>query len=145
MHRDSTTRTLEIAWRIASQAHAGQLDKGGRPYIEHPLAVAGLVSSEDEKAVALLHDVVEDSAYSLDDLLDAGIPSHIVDAVDSITKRDGESYDGYLVRVTANTLACTVKLADMTHNSDISRIPHPTQNDYDRVERYKRSIALLKQ
>jgi len=130
-----------MAFGLASKAHEGQVDKGGNPYIEHPLAVERLVSKPKEGVVALLHDVVEDTDVTLEDLAPFG--RQVVKAVDAITQRAGESRDGYLTRVEANPIARIVKIADLTHNSDLSRIPHPTQRDFNRVKKYQEEIALL--
>lgn len=134
-----------LACSIAEQAHKGQFDKGGHPYIEHPLYVSTLVNSADEKIVALLHDVVEDSFVTLLYLEKQLFSDDIIYAIDCLTKRKGEKYDDYLKRVCQSKLAVTVKIADMTHNSDISRIPNPTQKDFDRVKKYKEKIEWLKE
>lgn len=107
---------LEKAEQIARAAHAGQYRYGGEPYINHPLAVAAKVESEDAKAVALLHDVLEDTTIRASDLYNAGIPVHIVEAVLVLTKDDCEPYGAYLNRIKVNYLARVVKLADMEHN-----------------------------
>ena len=134
---------LDLALKIATEAHKGQKDKGGRDYINHPLTVASLCDTEEEKIVALLHDVVEDTDVTLQNLKDYGFSSEILDAVNCITKKPGVSYDDYLLKVKNNELARKVKIADMTHNSDISRIPNPTDKDYARVEKYKEKIQYL--
>jgi (p)ppGpp synthase/HD superfamily hydrolase len=131
------------AFELARKAHEGQLDKGGRPYIEHPLTVERLVSTPIERIVALLHDVVEDTDVTIDDLEPFG--KEVVAAVDAITKRSGEKLEDYLSRVKANAVARAVKIADLTHNSDLSRIPNPTQRDLDRAARYRCEIASLQQ
>jgi hypothetical protein len=132
----------DIAFELARKAHEGQYDKGGKPYIEHPLAVEKLLVSPRQRIVALLHDVVEDTDTTLEDLRPFG--KEIVAAVDAITKRDNEPLKNYLTRVKANPIARAVKIADLTHNSDLSRIPNPTQEDYDRAERYRKEIGVLK-
>jgi hypothetical protein len=132
----------DIAFELARKAHEGQYDKGGRPYIEHPLAVEKMLVSPRQRIVALLHDVVEDTDTTLEDLKPFG--KEIVAAVDAITKRDSESLKDYLTRIKANPIARAVKIADLTHNSDLSRIPNPTQEDCDRAVRYKEEIAVLR-
>lgn len=132
-----------LAYQIACAAHAGQVDKGGAPYIEHPTAVANMLTTEDEKIVAYLHDVVEDTPITLADLKAKGFSEVVLAAVDSMTKRAGEAYDTYLARLCANPLAVKVKIADMTHNSDITRIQKPTQKDFARIEKYKKTLELL--
>lgn len=136
---------VKLAKIVAYLAHSGQVDKGGHPYIEHPLAVADLVSSPVAKVVALLHDVVEDTTISLDDLRAVGFSDEIIRAVDCITRREGESRPDYLSRVASNPISTAVKIADLTHNSDLTRISNRplTSKDYARVERYKRERKLL--
>ena len=138
-------RYIKLAEAIATSAHKGQLDKGGHPYIEHPRAVSKLVSSDDEKVVAWLHDVIEDTDITLEDLKLFGFSSSILEAVDAITRRPGEERSDYLMRVADNRLATAVKIADLTHNSDLSRIKcRPlTDKDYNRTARYKTEIKLL--
>jgi len=135
---------IRLAYSIAKTAHAGQKDKGGQDYFSHPLYVSSLVNTENEKIVALLHDVVEDTNITLDYLRDQGFSDDIIKAVDAITKRNSESYKDYLNRLCKNKLAVKVKIADMTHNSDIKRIPNPQQEDFDRVQKYKEKIEYLK-
>lgn len=134
-----------LAQVIATGVHYGQVDKGGHPYIEHPKAVASFVKTEDEKTVAWLHDVVEDTYITLSDLKSVGFPIYIVNAVDAITRRKGEDRQVYLDRVANDPIAIQVKLADLKHNSDLTRIKNRPleQKDYDRVERYKREIEYL--
>lgn len=141
----NVSSALEKALSLATEAHGGQVDKGGRPYINHPIAVAAMVDSEDEKVVALLHDVVEDTGITLEDLhRKYGFSSKIVYAVDCITKRAGESLHDYLLRVKRSELATAVKIADLTHNSDLSRISEPQAKDIQRVIRYRKELAFLK-
>ena len=134
---------VQRAYEIAAIAHAGQVDKAGTAYIQHPLTVASFVKTDDEKTVALLHDVVEDTVVTLQDLRDAGFSANIVHAVDCVTKRDDESLKAYLQRVKSDPLATAVKLADLRHNSDLSRIPNPTEKDFARVKRYRQELAFL--
>ena len=134
---------LNKAFSIAYHAHDGQFDKGGMPYILHPVTVALHVDSEDEKMVALLHDVVEDSSYSLEDLKKEGFPANVIEAVDILTKRDGDSYDSYLEKVKKNDLARKVKIADMSHNLDRSRIKDISEKDLKRFEKYEKSLKFL--
>ncbi len=135
---------LKKALEIAKRAHAGQKDKGGHPYIEHPVTVARMVRGRQAKIVALLHDVCEDSEITLEDLKKAGFSRRIVAAVDAVTKRQGERYRHYLMRVKNNRLATRVKIADATHNSDFSRISGYSPADIARSERYRNTIVFLK-
>lgn len=134
----------EKALRIATKAHAGQKDKGGHPYINHPLAVAEKVSRPEEKVAALLHDVVEDTEITLEDLWKE-FPPCIVTAVDLLTKKKGPDYspEKYLEAIRNNELARQVKLADLEHNMDIRRIPNPGEKDFRRLEKYQKNKEYL--
>ncbi|HEY9010135.1 MAG TPA: HD domain-containing protein [Devosia sp.] len=135
--------TLERAIAIAAAAHAGQKDKGGQPYILHPLRVMLRVTTEFERMAAVLHDVVEDSDVSLEALSAEGFPDEVVSAVEALTKRPGETRIEAAHRAAANVLARVVKLADNAENLDISRIANPTQNDFARLEEYRQVRAIL--
>ncbi|QJS37285.1 HD domain protein [Streptococcus pneumoniae] len=128
---------IDIALAIAKKAHAGQVDKAGVDYIQHPLYVASQVNTEQEKAVALLHDVIEDSDITAADLFASGLSNEVVTAVQILTKKKGQSYQEYLGKVKSNNLARVVKLADLKHNSDLSRLKSVTNTDYERVKKYK--------
>jgi (p)ppGpp synthase/HD superfamily hydrolase len=127
------------ALRVARQAHAGQVDKGGSPYLGHVMRVAATVAQggDELQAVALLHDVVEDTDVTLDQLARQGFPTPVIEAVDALTKRDGEEYGDYLDRVCANEWARLVKLADLKDNQDLTRIARPTEHDHYRVIFYQ--------
>ena len=134
---------LELALSIATKAHRGQFDKVGIDYIEHPIYVASQVDSEEEKAVALLHDVIEDSSVTADELLNAGLPETVVTAVQILSKKKGQDYQTYLKTVKSNPLARAVKLADLKHNSDLLRLETITDKDLERLEKYKKAIDYL--
>lgn len=134
---------LELAYETAQKAHKGQKDKAGKDYFLHPLYVSNLVNGEEAKIIALLHDVVEDTEVTLEDLRQLGFHSNVISAINAITKRSGEPYDEYIKRLSQNKLAVQVKLADLEHNSDLSRIANPTEKDYARVEKYKSTIEKL--
>lgn len=141
---DGWEMLYEKALQIAQKAHEGQHDKGGNPYILHPLAVAEKVEEPEAKITALLHDVVEDTDVTLERL--AGeFPQVIVEAVDILTKKKGPEYslEKYLDEICQNAIARTVKLADLEHNMDLSRIPEPTQEDYHRMEKYRKCTEFL--
>ena len=143
---DSDLQNLIRAFTLAEAVHKGQTDKAGKPYIAHPLRVAQLVDGGlDELMVAFLHDVVEDTSTSLDDLRKSGFSETVVNGVDCMTRRSGEPREAYLERLKPNPVARAVKLADLTHNSDLSRIPQPTEKDRLRVEEYRSETAFLKQ
>ena len=134
---------IDIALAISKKAHAGQVDKAGVDYIQHPLYVASQVKTEQEKAVALLHDVLEDSNITAADLLAYGLSNEVVTAVQILTKKKGQSYQEYLEKVKTNDLARVVKLADLKHNSDLSRLKSVSDTDRERVEKYKKAIYYL--
>lgn len=135
--------TLEKAIQIAAMAHAGQLDKAGEKYILHPIRVMLQVATEEEKIAAMLHDVVEDSGFTLEKLREEGFSDDILEAVDALTKRPGETRIEAAERAAENNIARTVKLADNADNSDLSRIKNPTKKDLARLEEYKKVRVIL--
>jgi (p)ppGpp synthase/HD superfamily hydrolase len=135
--------TLERAIAIAAEGHTGQLDKAGQPYILHPIRVMLRVSGVSERMAAILHDVVEDTPVTLAQLATEGFSKEVLDAVDALTKRPGETRLEAARRAAANPIARVVKLADNAENMDLSRISNPTQKDYDRLEEYKRVREIL--
>jgi (p)ppGpp synthase/HD superfamily hydrolase len=134
---------LILAIEIATQAHAGQLDKAGKPYISHPLTVMAKMDTLESKIVAVLHDVIEDSDITIGDLVEQGFPSLITEAIAAITKLDGELYEDYILRVKSNAIARQVKIADLMHNMDLSRITNPTTKDFQRLEKYQKVLQQL--
>ena len=134
---------LELALSIATEAHKGQFDKAGIDYVEHPIYVASQVDTEEEKAVALLHDVIEDSPFTAEELLLAGLSETVVTAVQVLSKKKRQDYQTYLKTVKSNPLARVVKLADLKHNSDLSRLSSVTDKDLERLEKYKKAIDYL--
>ena len=139
-----TKAGLERAIAIAAEAHAGQVDKGGAPYILHPLRVMLSVSQPQERIVAVLHDVVEDSDWTFEALREAGFSAAVVAALKALTKIEGETYEAFIQRARANPVARAVKLADIADNSDLSRIPQPTTEDHWRMEKYRRAAEALR-
>jgi (p)ppGpp synthase/HD superfamily hydrolase len=134
---------LERAILLAAEAHRGQRDKGGLPYILHPLAVMGKVDTLEAKAVAVLHDVVEDTAVTLQSLAEL-FPPDIVAAVDAISKYDNETNREYWSRVKANPLALTVKLADIGHNTSPARMAALGEEEREYLKgKYERALAFL--
>jgi (p)ppGpp synthase/HD superfamily hydrolase len=138
------TQTLERAIAIAATAHAGQVDKGGAPYILHPLKVMLRMSSLEERIVAVLHDVVEDCDISLEDLRQEGFSEEVLTAIESVTKVPDESYEDFVERAAQNPIGRVVKLADLEENSDLSRIASPSWEDLERIEKYRRAIGRLR-
>lgn len=135
---------LQRAIALATKAHEGQIDKAGKPYLDHPLFVMENVNSLEEKIVAVLHDAVEDSELTFEQLKSAGFPEVIVKAIEAITKIEGEAYATYLERVIANPIALRVKIADVTHNLDLRRISNPTEADFQRIAKYKKVLTQLR-
>lgn len=105
------------AYEVAKKAHFGQVDKAGVDYIKHPEIVASFVKTDEEKAVAFLHDVIEDTALTLQDLRNDGFSEKVINAVDILTKKKGQTYQSYMELVKTNELARIVKLADLRHTS----------------------------
>lgn len=140
---------LVIAAReIAIAAHSGQLDKVGEPYIYHPAWVAHEVQvagfGEEVQAAAWLHDVVEDTDVTLDDLREKGFPESVVEAVDALSKRKGEKFEPYYERVKANDIAIAVKWFDVKHNSLPERLGRVTPHTQDRLRgKYERARTFL--
>jgi (p)ppGpp synthase/HD superfamily hydrolase len=138
---------LEKAIAIAVEAHAGQTDKAGAPYILHPLRLMLRMGNETEMMAAVLHDVVEDGAgWTFKRLAEEGMPTTVIDAVDHLTKRpeDDNSYEGFIRRAATNPVARRVKLADLEDNMDLGRISNPTERDFARLAKYRSAYALLK-
>ena len=135
--------TLERAVAIAAEAHAGQVDKAGAPYILHPLRVMLRVQQPAERLAAVLHDVVEDTPWTLEALASEGFAPEVVAAVDALTRRDGETYEAFVTRAGADPIARVVKLADIADNLDPSRIAVFTEADHARMARYRHARAAL--
>ncbi|SHH58601.1 GTP pyrophosphokinase [Clostridium intestinale] len=136
---------LEKSIIIATKAHSGQFDKGGSPYILHPLRVMLSLDNDEDRIVGILHDVLEDTSITLQHLEDNGFLGEIeiLDALVSITRKSNESYKDFILRVKLNPIALRVKLADLRDNMDISRINNPTEKDFARIEKYKKAYKLL--
>jgi (p)ppGpp synthase/HD superfamily hydrolase len=137
-------KTLERAIVIAATAHAGAKDKGGHPYILHPLRVMLAVESREEKIVAVLHDVVEDTDWTLGRLRQEEFSDTVLQALDALTRRENEDYFAFVRRARINPIARTVKLADLADNMNLSRIPSPTAQDLDRINKYKAAATVLR-
>ena len=130
---------------LATTRHAGQFDRGGNPYILHPLKVMYYLKSNDEElqCIALAHDLVEDTDTTYDELRSMGFTNRVIDGIAALTKLPGESYDQYKERVKANPDAIKVKMADLRHNTDIRRLKGVTEKDLARVEKYQRFYLEL--
>ena len=136
--------TLEEAIALAAQAHRGQVDKAGQPYVLHLLRVMFRVETEQERVIAVLHDLVEDTTYTFDDLRAMGYAAEIVEALDCVTRRPEESYEQFVERAAAHPLARRVKLADLEDNMDIRRYTTLGERDLERLQRYLRAWQRLK-
>lgn len=134
---------IEEAIRIAVEAHRGQRDRGGAPYILHPLRVMFRVQTQAERMAAVLHDVVEDSAWTLNDLRARGFADEVLEAVDALTKREGEEYEAYVDRAAAHPVARRVKIADLEDNMDVRRTGTVSERDAARLNRYLRAWKRL--
>ncbi|HUF10424.1 MAG TPA: HD domain-containing protein [Rhodothermales bacterium] len=136
---------LRRAIEIAMEAHRGQVDKHGAPYILHPLCVMAAVRSKEAQIVAALHDVVEDNEdWTVDRLAREGFDRSIVEAVAALTRDPDGDYFDYVRRLSSNPLAREVKLADLQDNLDRSRLPgDPTENDLARFRRYEKALRIL--
>lgn len=130
---------------LATTRHAGQFDRGGNPYILHPLKVMYYLKSNDEElqCIALAHDLVEDTDTTYDELRSMGFTERVIEGIAALTKLPGESYDQYKERVKANPDAIKVKMADLRHNTDIRRLKGVTEKDLARVEKYQRFYLEL--
>jgi (p)ppGpp synthase/HD superfamily hydrolase len=138
------TMTLEKAIEIAVKAHHGQVDKYGAPYISHVTRVMNMGRTEEEKICGVLHDVVEDTSWTFDQLAAEGFSSCIIEALRCITKiSENEDYEHFIQRTLQNRLACIVKLNDLTDNMDIKRIPEVTENDIARLNKYLNAYRTI--
>lgn len=140
--------TLERAIALATAAHTGQTDKAGAPYILHPLRLMLRMRSDPERIAAVLHDVVEDTPFTLDDLRRLGFSGDVLDAVQALTKRPDEEgtdegYFRFVVRAAGHPVARAVKIADIEDNMDLSRIAAPTDRDRQRIARYRKALSLI--
>jgi len=137
--------TLGRAISIAAEAHAGQKDRAGAPYILHPIRLMIQMDSEDAMMAAVLHDVVENSVWTLDDLRKEGFSNEVLNAVDSLTHRDkeGEDYWDYIQRAKSDPIAIKVKLADLEDNLNPDRLNEITEKDEKRFDRYRKAQEML--
>ena len=131
------------ALKLCFEAHRDQVDKTGLPYVFHPFHLAEGMADEISCVCALLHDVVEDTGYTLDDLREMGFPEEVLDVLALLTHDEAIPYMDYVRAIAANPIARQVKLADLRHNSDLSRLDAIDERDVARAEKYKRAIALL--
>ena len=140
IYTDETKKALKLCF----EAHKNQVDKSGMPYVFHPFHVAEQMTDEATTIVALLHDVVEDTDYTLEDLAAEGFGKDVLEAVALMTHEDDVPYLDYVAKLKDNPIARAVKLADLAHNSDLSRIGEVDEETRERLEKYQKAIALLK-
>jgi len=136
---------LDIAIAFAAEKHRGTFDKGGMPYILHPLKVMYYLKTDDQElmAIAVLHDVVEDCKVSYADLREIGMTNRVVEGVKSLTRLPGETYDEFIERIKLNKDAVLVKLQDLRHNSDIRRLKGVRPSDIQRTIKYHKCYTDL--
>lgn len=133
------------ALSLCFSAHKDQLDKSGLPYVFHPFHLAEQMTDEDTTIVALLHDVIEDTEHTLDDLRRFGFNENVISAIALMTHDDDVPYMDYVRNIAKDPIAKKVKLADLRHNSDMSRLDMITQKDIERAEKYKAAIKILEE
>ncbi|HUP49155.1 MAG TPA: HD domain-containing protein, partial [Thermoanaerobaculia bacterium] len=126
-------------------AHAGQVDKAGEPYILHPLRVMLKLTSDEERIVGVLHDVVEDTDWTIERLRAESFSEQVLRAIQSVTHRDGEPYDEFVRRAAMDPIGRRVKIADLDDNLDLSRITNVTDRDRARAEKYRTALQILLQ
>ena len=136
-----TEQTVK-AMRLCYEAHHGQTDKAGVPYVFHPFHLAEQMTDEDSAVAALLHDVAEDTEYTLEDLAAMGFSARVMEALRLLTHDPSVPYLTYVASLKENPIARAVKLADLAHNSDPTRLP-PALRNPEREERYRRAVELL--
>lgn len=139
IYTDMTKKALQLSF----MAHKDQTDKSGMPYVFHPFHLAEQMPDEDTTIVALLHDVIEDTHYTLDDLRAMGFNEQVLDALALMTHDKRIPYMDYVAKIKGNKIARTVKLADLKHNSDLSRLNNLDEKAMKRIEKYRQAIALL--
>ena len=137
------TDVTKKAMKLCFQAHKDQTDKSGIPYVFHPIHLAEQMKDEDTTVVALLHDVVEDTDYTLEDLREMGFNQRVIAAIALMTHAEGVPYMDYVAKIKDNPIAKAVKLADLAHNSDITRMDVVDEKAIARVEKYAKAIRFL--
>ena len=136
---------LERAIEIAQEAHKGVKDRGGHDYIHHPIRVMHAMSNDQEKIVAILHDVVEDSDWTFDRLKEEGFEDSVIQSLRCVTKySEEEDYQEFIKRAATNKIATKVKMADIEDNLDLSRLGTLTEKDLTRIKKYKKALKYLK-
>lgn len=137
------TGMTKKAMKLCFNAHKDQVDKSGMPYVFHPFHLAEQMSDEETTVVALLHDVVEDTNYTIEDLRKMGFSEAVLEAILLMTHDETVPYMEYVKKIKKNRIAAAVKHADLMHNSDLSRLDTVDEKIMKRVEKYKQAIAIL--
>ena len=137
------TPNTKKALKLCFEAHKNQADKSGLPYVFHPFHVAEQMTDEKTTIVALLHDVIEDTSYTLQDLRNLGFDEDVLGALELMTHDKNVPYMDYVAKIKGNAIAKSVKLADLSHNSDLTRLDEINEAALNRVEKYKAAIKLL--
>lgn len=137
------TAGTKKALKLCFEAHKEQVDKSGAPYVFHPFHLAEQMKDERTTIVALLHDVVEDTDYTFDDLRNMGFDEEVIEALVLMTHKKSVPYMAYIEKIKANPIARAVKLADLQHNSDLSRLDHVDESALKRKEKYSDAMKLL--
>ena len=137
------TELTKKAMKLCFAAHKDQVDKSGLPYVFHPFHLAEQMTDELITVAALLHDVVEDTPYTFTDLREMGFPEEVLDALRLLTHDDGTPYLEYVARLKDNPIARAVKLADLRHNSDLTRLDYVDDRALKRAAKYRKAIELL--
>ena len=139
------TPKTKKALKLCFEAHKEQVDKSGIPYVFHPFHLAEQMQTEETTVVALLHDLVEDTDYTIEDLTSMGFEKNITDAIALMTHADDVPYMDYVREIKNNPIAKAVKLADLKHNSDLTRLDVIDEKALSRREKYLKAIALLEE
>lgn len=139
IYTDLTKKALKLCY----EAHRDQYDKGGIPYVFHSIHVAEQLEDELSVCVALMHDIIEDTAYTMEDVEELGFPKEVLDALRCITRQEKQDYMDYIRVVKTNALATRVKLVDLEHNSDLTRLEEVDEKALRRIERYKKAKEIL--
>lgn len=137
------TAQTKKAMKLMFEAHKDQKDNAGMPYVFHPFHVAEQMETEDETVVALLHDVIEDTPITLNDIKQMGFNDDIIAALSLLSHDWNDDYYAYIKRIGTNKIATAVKIADLKHNSDLTRLDHVTEWDYQRTKKYHKCLEYL--
>ena len=138
-------KLIETSLQLALRAYGGKTDKAGREYILHPLRVMAKMNTDPERSAALLHDVLEDSDITAEELLAEGIPAEVVEAIQYLSKNEGEDYQNFVARAKQNKIAARVKIADIEDNIDVLRLSSLDEWDLARIKKYHTAWRLLQE